>query len=107
MHMVINIHKIHLNVFCRNGKREHAQWKKVWSSNAAKAEGSYRAYFADQILPYWVQCTIPECGKWRQLCRTTDFTPDLIANFKCGSQAKVIVLNCGHLVLLVLQSQAL
>ena len=76
----------------RDGKRIYSKWRKTWEANG-QIDGSMRLFFADQFLPYWVRCTKPQCGKWRQLSRETDFTADLIANYVCGSTNKVNVTN--------------
>ncbi|XP_061123399.1 lysine-specific histone demethylase 2 isoform X4 [Syngnathus typhle] len=39
---------------------------------------------ADQQLPYWVQCTQPDCRKWRQLTKEIQLTSSLAATYRCG-----------------------
>ncbi|KAG9479200.1 hypothetical protein GDO78_012724 [Eleutherodactylus coqui] len=39
---------------------------------------------ADQQLPYWVQCTKPECGKWRQLTKEIQLTMQMAKTYRCG-----------------------
>ncbi|CAI9720478.1 lysine-specific histone demethylase 1B-like [Octopus vulgaris] len=68
-------HKLGYETFCK--------WKSEWSSKA-KMEASVCVFMADKLLPFWVQCTRPECCKWRQLSRDFDLYPDFIRNFTCG-----------------------
>merc|ERR550534_2383303 len=49
-----------------------------------------RQFASDQILPYWVCCTRPDCGKWRQLSRSIEPSSDYIARFTCG-----VIFNTG------------
>ena len=44
-----------------------------------------RQFASDQILPFWVSCSRADCGKWRQLSRSVDLTPDYIARFTCAT----------------------
>ncbi|XP_047239899.1 lysine-specific histone demethylase 1B-like isoform X2 [Girardinichthys multiradiatus] len=61
----------------KDGYETFASWKKVWTSNG-KSEPSLKAFMADQQLPFWVQCTKPDCRKWRQLTKEIQLT------YRCG-----------------------
>ncbi|CAL1538712.1 unnamed protein product [Lymnaea stagnalis] len=65
------------------GYAEFDKWKRNWSSKA-RTEPGITQYMVDQILPYWVQCRVSSCGKWRQLSRDLDLTPEFIDTFQCG-----------------------
>ncbi|XP_048849834.1 lysine-specific histone demethylase 1B [Brienomyrus brachyistius] len=67
----------------KDGYEKYASWKRVWTGNG-KSEPSLRAFMADQQLPYWVQCTKPDCGKWRQLTKEIQLTPSLAMTYRCG-----------------------
>uniref|UniRef100_A0A673AWT9 [histone-H3]-N(6),N(6)-dimethyl-L-lysine(4) FAD-dependent demethylase n=1 Tax=Sphaeramia orbicularis TaxID=375764 RepID=A0A673AWT9_9TELE len=67
----------------KDGYETFAAWKKVWTSNG-KSEPSLKAFMADQQLPYWVQCTKPDCRKWRQLTKEIQLTSSLAATYRCG-----------------------
>uniref|UniRef100_I3K8G9 [histone-H3]-N(6),N(6)-dimethyl-L-lysine(4) FAD-dependent demethylase n=1 Tax=Oreochromis niloticus TaxID=8128 RepID=I3K8G9_ORENI len=67
----------------KDGYETFASWKKVWTSNG-KSEPSLKAFMADQQLPYWVQCTKPDCRKWRQLTKEIQLTASLAATYRCG-----------------------
>uniref|UniRef100_A0A8D0AKV4 Lysine demethylase 1B n=1 Tax=Sander lucioperca TaxID=283035 RepID=A0A8D0AKV4_SANLU len=67
----------------KDGYETFASWKKVWTSNG-KSEPSLKAFMADQQLPFWVQCTKPDCRKWRQLTKEIQLTPSLAATYRCG-----------------------
>ncbi|KAL7382463.1 hypothetical protein ABVT39_022906 [Epinephelus coioides] len=67
----------------KDGYEVFASWKKVWTSNG-KSEPSLKAFMADQQLPYWVQCTKPDCRKWRQLTKEIQLTASLAATYRCG-----------------------
>uniref|UniRef100_A0A8C6T312 [histone-H3]-N(6),N(6)-dimethyl-L-lysine(4) FAD-dependent demethylase n=1 Tax=Neogobius melanostomus TaxID=47308 RepID=A0A8C6T312_9GOBI len=54
-----------------------------WTSNG-KSEPSLKAFMADQQLPYWIQCTNPDCRKWRQLTKEIQLTASLAASYRCG-----------------------
>ncbi|XP_059544712.1 lysine-specific histone demethylase 2 isoform X5 [Myotis daubentonii] len=67
----------------KDGYEKYTTWKKIWTSNG-KTEPSPKAFMADQQLPYWVQCTKPECGKWRQLTKEIQLTPQIAKTYRCG-----------------------
>uniref|UniRef100_A0A3Q1EZ62 [histone-H3]-N(6),N(6)-dimethyl-L-lysine(4) FAD-dependent demethylase n=1 Tax=Acanthochromis polyacanthus TaxID=80966 RepID=A0A3Q1EZ62_9TELE len=67
----------------KDGYETFASWKKVWTSNG-KSEPSLKAFMADQQLPFWVQCTKPDCRKWRQLTKEIQLTASLAASYRCG-----------------------
>uniref|UniRef100_G3NC89 [histone-H3]-N(6),N(6)-dimethyl-L-lysine(4) FAD-dependent demethylase n=1 Tax=Gasterosteus aculeatus aculeatus TaxID=481459 RepID=G3NC89_GASAC len=67
----------------KDGYEVFASWKKVWTSNG-KSEPSLKAFMADQQLPFWVQCTKPDCRKWRQLTKEIQLTASLAATYRCG-----------------------
>ncbi|KAH9513684.1 Lysine-specific histone demethylase 1B [Bulinus truncatus] len=65
------------------GYAEYDKWKRLWASKA-RTEASVTSFMVDGILPYWVQCTAAGCGKWRQLSKDSDLTPEFIDTFQCG-----------------------
>uniref|UniRef100_A0A674P4P2 [histone-H3]-N(6),N(6)-dimethyl-L-lysine(4) FAD-dependent demethylase n=1 Tax=Takifugu rubripes TaxID=31033 RepID=A0A674P4P2_TAKRU len=67
----------------KDGYETFASWKKVWTTNG-KSEPSLKAFMADQQLPFWVQCTKPDCRKWRQLTKEIQLTASLAATYRCG-----------------------
>ncbi|XP_032436131.1 lysine-specific histone demethylase 1B isoform X1 [Xiphophorus hellerii] len=67
----------------KDGYETFASWRKVWTSNG-KSEPSLKAFMADQQLPFWVQCTKPDCRKWRQLTKEIQLTASLAAAYRCG-----------------------
>uniref|UniRef100_A0A673TK95 [histone-H3]-N(6),N(6)-dimethyl-L-lysine(4) FAD-dependent demethylase n=1 Tax=Suricata suricatta TaxID=37032 RepID=A0A673TK95_SURSU len=67
----------------KDGYDKYNTWKKIWTSNG-KTEPSPKAFMADQQLPYWVQCTKPECRKWRQLTKEIHLTPQIARTYRCG-----------------------
>ncbi|XP_055076756.2 lysine-specific histone demethylase 2 isoform X3 [Misgurnus anguillicaudatus] len=67
----------------KDGYETFSSWKRVWTSNG-KSEPSLKAFMADQELPYWVQCTKADCGKWRQLSKETQLTAALASSYRCG-----------------------
>ncbi|KAF7211398.1 lysine-specific histone demethylase 2 isoform X1 [Nothobranchius furzeri] len=67
----------------KDGYETFASWKRVWTSNG-KSEPSLKAFMADQLLPYWVQCSRPDCRKWRQLTKEIQLTTALAATYRCG-----------------------
>ncbi|XP_022252437.1 lysine-specific histone demethylase 1B-like [Limulus polyphemus] len=66
----------------KDGYNRFTNWKKKWSANG-RTEATLKFFMVDQMLPYWVQCTLPECGKWRQLPRDVELTSNMINNFQC------------------------
>uniref|UniRef100_A0A672IU22 [histone-H3]-N(6),N(6)-dimethyl-L-lysine(4) FAD-dependent demethylase n=1 Tax=Salarias fasciatus TaxID=181472 RepID=A0A672IU22_SALFA len=73
----------------KDGYEIFASWKKVWTSNG-KSEPSLKAFMADQQLPFWVQCTKPDCRKWRQLTKEIQLTASLAATYRCGMKVNNI-----------------
>ncbi|XP_045151689.1 lysine-specific histone demethylase 1B [Echinops telfairi] len=67
----------------KDGYDKYTTWKKIWTSNG-KTEPSPKAFMADQQLPYWVQCTKPECRKWRQLTKEIQLTSHIARTYRCG-----------------------
>ncbi|KAK3526362.1 hypothetical protein QTP70_025155 [Hemibagrus guttatus] len=67
----------------KDGYEKFSSWKKLWTGNG-KSEPSLKAFMADQQLPYWVQCTKPDCGKWRQLTKDIQLTASLASTYRCG-----------------------
>ncbi|KAL7984475.1 hypothetical protein Chor_003045 [Crotalus horridus] len=67
----------------KDGYEKYTAWKRIWTSNG-KSEPSPKAFMADQQLPYWVQCTKAECGKWRQLTKEIQFTSQIAKAYRCG-----------------------
>uniref|UniRef100_A0A2K5EHD6 Lysine demethylase 1B n=1 Tax=Aotus nancymaae TaxID=37293 RepID=A0A2K5EHD6_AOTNA len=74
----------------KDGYDKYTTWKKIWTSNG-KTEPSPKAFMADQQLPYWVQCTKPECGKWRQLTKEIQLTPQIANTYRCGMKPNTAV----------------
>uniref|UniRef100_A0A8C2GPE5 [histone-H3]-N(6),N(6)-dimethyl-L-lysine(4) FAD-dependent demethylase n=1 Tax=Cyprinus carpio TaxID=7962 RepID=A0A8C2GPE5_CYPCA len=73
----------HVYKFHKDGYETFSSWKRVWTSNG-KSEPSLKAFMADQQLPYWVQCTKADCGKWRQLSKETHLSAALASSYRCG-----------------------
>ncbi|XP_059169654.1 lysine-specific histone demethylase 1B-like [Physella acuta] len=67
----------------KGGYEVYEKWKRHWSSKA-RTEAAVANFMVDQIMPYWVQCQAEGCGKWRQLSRDSDLTPEFIDSFQCG-----------------------
>ncbi|KAJ1200991.1 hypothetical protein NDU88_004809 [Pleurodeles waltl] len=67
----------------KDGYNKFCSWKRVWTSNG-KSEPSPKAFMADQQVPFWVQCTKPECGKWRQLTKEIQLTSQMAKTYRCG-----------------------
>uniref|UniRef100_A0A672UT08 Lysine demethylase 1B n=1 Tax=Strigops habroptila TaxID=2489341 RepID=A0A672UT08_STRHB len=67
----------------KDGYEKYTAWKRIWTSNG-KSEPSPKAFMADQQLPYWVQCTKADCGKWRQLTKEIQLTPQIAKTYRCG-----------------------
>ncbi|XP_043921209.1 lysine-specific histone demethylase 1B [Protopterus annectens] len=78
----------------KDGYEKYAKWKRIWTGNG-KSEPSLKAFMADQQLPYWVQCTKPECGKWRQLTKEFQLTSGFAASYRCGMKLNNIVKTEG------------
>ncbi|XP_065741945.1 lysine-specific histone demethylase 2 isoform X2 [Phocoena phocoena] len=74
----------------KDGYDKYTTWKKIWTSNG-KTEPSPKAFMADQQLPYWVQCTKPECRKWRQLTKEIQLTPQIARTYRCGMKPNTAV----------------
>ncbi|ELV12072.1 Lysine-specific histone demethylase 1B [Tupaia chinensis] len=74
----------------KDGYDKYTTWKKIWTSNG-KTEPSPKAFMADQQLPYWVQCTKPECRKWRQLTKEIQLTPQTARTYRCGMKPNTAV----------------
>ncbi|XP_053571814.1 lysine-specific histone demethylase 2 [Bombina bombina] len=74
----------------KDGYETFASWKRIWTSNG-KSEPSPKAFMADQQLPYWVQCTKPECGKWRQLTKEIQLTPQMARTYRCGMKPNNVI----------------
>ncbi|XP_023231104.1 lysine-specific histone demethylase 1B-like [Centruroides sculpturatus] len=66
----------------KDGYNSYITWKNLWSVNG-KTESTLKAFMADQMLPYWVKCVLPDCQKWRQLSKDIELTSDLIQKFCC------------------------
>jgi len=76
-----------LTLLCshKDGYVAFSKWKRVWATNG-KTEANIRTYMVDQMLPFWLRCS--RCGKWRQLSRNADITPEFIGRFQCGTTTK-------------------
>lgn len=57
-------------------------WKDAWMDEAT-SEPTLKTFVSDQLLPYWVCCTL--CKKWRQLPKNSQVAPDFIKKFHCKS----------------------
>ncbi|PVD32420.1 hypothetical protein C0Q70_07854 [Pomacea canaliculata] len=47
-------------------------------------DAGLKKFMTDCLVPYWVQCTVPECKKWRQLSKDLDLKPSFIDKYVCG-----------------------
>ncbi|OWF38535.1 lysine-specific histone demethylase 1B-like isoform X1 [Mizuhopecten yessoensis] len=65
----------------KSGYETYATWKRVWCTYG-RGDSNIHIFMCDQILPYWVQCSL--CAKWRQLSRDATLLPDFLRNFVCG-----------------------
>ncbi|XP_048464848.1 lysine-specific histone demethylase 1B-like [Rhincodon typus] len=74
----------------KDGYEKYATWKRIWTSNG-KSEPSLKAFMADQLVPYWVQCTKPDCAKWRQLTRDVQMTTASAKTYRCGMKTHTAV----------------
>ncbi|XP_068948580.1 lysine-specific histone demethylase 2 isoform X1 [Petaurus breviceps papuanus] len=74
----------------KDGYEKYTAWKRIWTSNG-KCEPSPKAFMADQQLPYWVQCTKPDCGKWRQLTKEIQLTSQMAQTYRCGTKPNTSV----------------
>eukprot|EP00057_Strongylocentrotus_purpuratus_P012839 XP_011667313.1 PREDICTED: lysine-specific histone demethylase 1B [Strongylocentrotus purpuratus] len=63
-----------------------SNWKRVWGSNG-KTEPSLKSYMSDKVLPFWLQCTQPGCGKWREFPSKNIVTLEIIQSYVCGYEA--------------------
>ncbi|XP_022088783.1 lysine-specific histone demethylase 1B-like [Acanthaster planci] len=66
----------------RVGFEQVSRWKREWSCTG-KTEPNLRTFMVDQLLPYWLQCSKPGCGKWRTLPRGHEINADVIRQFTC------------------------
>ncbi|XP_041360495.1 lysine-specific histone demethylase 1B-like [Gigantopelta aegis] len=67
----------------KEGYSVFEKWKHVWSTQGT-TEPTHRVFMCDQFLPYWVQCNLSSCRKWRQLSREASLTPEFINKYVCG-----------------------
>lgn len=67
----------------RGGNELFSSWKRHWSENS-RLEASIKVFMVDKMLPFWAQCTIPTCRKFRQLTRASELTSEFLANFTCN-----------------------
>ncbi|XP_033123359.1 lysine-specific histone demethylase 1B-like [Anneissia japonica] len=67
----------------RDGYHRMALWKREWSSYG-KTEANLKTYMVDAVMPYWVQCTMTDCRKWRILPNDVQLTTDFIQKYCCG-----------------------
>lgn len=50
------------------GNLVYNSWCSVWEKESGeRTTPGAKMFLVDQYLPVWVQCTLPECGKWRKL----------------------------------------
>lgn len=63
------------------GYVEYGRWRDQWVRNAC-SEVSLRLFMADQVLPFWAQCSL--CHKWRRLPKGDELTPDFVDSFTCS-----------------------
>jgi len=73
----------------KDGYKAYGRWKRTWSYNA-KVEANVKLFLVDQYLPFWVQCT--SCSRWRQLPKDTNFSPELVRNYRCDADMEVLAL---------------
>lgn len=52
----------------KEGYLVYQQWCDLWSREA-NTPPNLKMFFVDQFMSYWVQCMLPQCGKWRRLPR--------------------------------------
>ncbi|GFR92100.1 lysine (K)-specific demethylase 1B [Elysia marginata] len=62
------------------GPQDYDAWRAVWSSKA-RSSPTLSGYLVDQVLPFWARCQT--CGKWRQLPRGFQVSPDILRTFTC------------------------
>ena len=50
------------------GNAVYSSWCSLWERESGErvAPGA-KMFLVDQYLPFWVQCTMHECGRWRKL----------------------------------------
>ena len=52
----------------KGGNKLYKQWCTMWQLEAGGTQAPRATQFmADMWLPYWVQCTMSGCGRWRKL----------------------------------------
>ncbi|CAK9304787.1 unnamed protein product [Gordionus sp. m RMFG-2023] len=69
----------------KSGNSIYNAWKEKWVSNTP-AQQTIKTFMADQKLPYWIQCKLNNCLKWRQISSDYKVSNDFIKYYKCGSQ---------------------
>ncbi|XP_032869646.1 lysine-specific histone demethylase 1B isoform X3 [Amblyraja radiata] len=74
----------------KDGYEKYATWKRIWTSNG-KTEPSLKAFMSDQLVPFWVQCSKPNCAKWRQLTRDIQMTASSAKTYRCGMKTHTTV----------------
>ncbi|XP_071959369.1 lysine-specific histone demethylase 2-like [Antedon mediterranea] len=67
----------------RDGYKLMSAWKREWSSYG-KTEANLKMYMVDEVMPYWVQCTVSGCLKWRMLPNDVQLSRELIQKYCCG-----------------------
>lgn len=67
----------------KHGYQVFEEWKREWSTYGCTDAG-LKKFMTDCLVPYWVQCTVPECKKWRQLSKDLDLKPSFIDKYVCG-----------------------
>ncbi|KAK3782439.1 hypothetical protein RRG08_033080 [Elysia crispata] len=72
------------------GPKDYEAWRALWSSKAQR-NASVSGYLVDQVLPFWARCQT--CGKWRQLPRGFQVTPNIQSSFTC-----TVLAMCGNKV---------
>ncbi|XP_076457291.1 lysine-specific histone demethylase 2-like isoform X2 [Babylonia areolata] len=75
--------------FYRSHKHGHTlfqDWKREWSLHG-KSEATLKKFMSDTLVPFWVQCTVPSCRKWRQLSKDVSLKTSFIDKYVCGMSA--------------------
>ena len=62
------------------------KWSILWEREAGEGiTPGPKVFLIDQYLPVWVQCTLPECRKWRKLPPAIDLHHVSQEMVKCSS----------------------
>lgn len=96
-HIQVLLHLIVWFIFYRhkNGYNKYMNWRSKWAANS-KSEATIKRFMADQVMPFWIQCTKSDCRKWRVLPHHVDITYELVQNYTCTMYAKNVSVSCWH-----------